>query len=74
MMLNIEICEKIQFYYLYNSLINGFHISNCIFHELSIQLIIEFSLTFNRSVKPTLIVHKIFNGIQGKQAGQTGLE
>ena len=52
MMLNIEYVKNTM-YYLYNSLIHGFHISNCIFHELSIQLIIEFSLTFNRSVKPT---------------------
>ena len=52
-MLNIEYVKKYNFYKLYNSLIQGFHISNCIFHELSIQLIIEFSLTFNRSVKPT---------------------
>ena len=53
MMLNIEYVKKIQCIFLYNSLIHGFHISNCIFHELSIQLIIKFSLTFNRSVKPT---------------------
>ena len=29
------------------------HISNFIFHELSMQLIIELLLTFNRSMKPT---------------------
>ena len=37
----------------YNNLIHGFHISNFIFHELSMQLIIELLLTFNRSIKPT---------------------
>ena len=51
-MLNIE-CVKNTMYYLYDSLIHRFHMSNFIFHELSIQLIFEFSLTFNRSVKPT---------------------
>ena len=44
---------KNTMYYLYNSLIHGFRISNFIFYELSIQLIIKFSLTFNRSVKLT---------------------
>ena len=39
--------------YLYNNLIRGFHISNFIFHELSMQLMIELLLTFNRSIKPT---------------------
>ena len=52
-MLNIESVKKNTIYNLYNSLIHGFYISNFIFHELSMQLIIEFSLTFNRSVKST---------------------
>ena len=49
-MLNIDI--KIQFI-TYISLIHGFHMSNFIFQELSMQLIIELLLTFNRSIKPT---------------------
>ena len=46
-------CKKNTIYYLYNILIHRFHNSNLIFHELSIQLIIEFLQTFNRLVKPT---------------------
>ena len=52
-MLNIEYAKKNTIYYLYNSLIYGFNTSNFIFHELLIQIIIKFLLTFNRSVKPT---------------------
>ena len=40
--------------YLSNSLIRGSHMSNFIFHELSIQKkIIELLLSFNRSKKPS---------------------
>ena len=45
---------KNTIYYLYNNLMHRCHnMSNPIFHELSIQLIIELLLTFNRSIKPT---------------------
>ena len=55
---NIKLYKVEHFYknticYLYNHLVHGFHISNFIFHELSMQLIIELLLTFNRSIKPT---------------------
>ena len=45
--------DDICYLYMYNNLIHGFHISNFIFHELSMQLIIELLLTFNRSIKST---------------------
>ena len=51
-MLNIEYAKN-TIYFLYNSLIHGFHMSNFVSHELSVQLIIEFLLTYNRLVKPT---------------------
>ena len=38
--------------YLNNSLIHGSNMSNFIFHELSIQKMIELLLCFNRSIKP----------------------
>ena len=44
--------EQNSIYYLNNSLIHGSHMSNFIFHELSIQKIIELLLSFNRSIKP----------------------
>ena len=51
--IRLNIRYKTAIYYLYNSLIHELHISNFIFHELSMQLIIELLLTFNRSKKPT---------------------
>ena len=43
---------KIQFI-TYMDLIHGFHMSNLIFHNLSMQLIIALVLTFNHLIKPT---------------------
>ena len=48
-MLNIE--YKDINYYLYNSLVHGSHMSNFLLHELSMQLIIDFFLVFNRLIK-----------------------
>ena len=45
---NIKLNNDIKY-----NLLLGFHMSNFIFHELSMQLIIELLLTFNRSIKPT---------------------
>ena len=45
----VEHWYKNAMYYLYNNLIHGFHISNFIFHELSMQLMIELLLTFNKT-------------------------
>ena len=58
-MLNIEYVKNTTIYYLINSLIHGFHMSNFIFYELSMQLIIEFLLTLNRSVKTIRFLIKI---------------
>ena len=50
----VEHSYKNTIYYLYNNLIHAFHMLNFIFHKLSMQLIINLLLTFNRSIKPTI--------------------